>query len=100
MGRPFGAKNRGFRYALMRQEKELHLMSKSTGINVSDLVATAAAFKRLLGKAIRMASPNDAGNLQRLGASLSALSKTLQLINKMQEEEHVPRIINTMRPLD
>ncbi|MEN9847002.1 MAG: hypothetical protein RIS36_2149 [Pseudomonadota bacterium] len=48
------------------------------------LASSAASFQRLLNRAIRTASPDDAVSLQRLGGGLLALTTALNAVEKMQ----------------
>src|SRR5438874_1576761 len=85
MGRPKGALNHGFRYRISQGAKELCMAVKRQEINAGDLSAVAQKYQRLLSKAMRRACPDDATTLQRLGTGLMVLTRTVNVIHKLEE---------------
>lgn len=92
MGRPKGSLNRGFLFSLNRKGRELLMASKQKQLSVDDLSAAASDYRRLLKKAMRVASPSDPVMLQRLGAGLNALTKALATIEQATRGEKAPGV--------
>lgn len=63
------------------------MAARNSEIGVDELCSAAAAYKRLLNKAIKCASPTDAVTLQRIGLGLSALTKALSTVERLKKPD-------------